>query len=488
MYIQRILLKKALVIGIIFLFFGISIVPSTGNIIEDVSFDTHNSDVIDNSEELIFRGKTAYGYIAFSGSSGHPEGPCYFDLDEPGDITSLAPTQSTYFLTGGTWTCDDRWFGSEYNSGILWEIDPETGDMWSIGGGGIDCSLSYNPVNEKFYSVCGSIINSEGELICDLSDESIYLIDIAFDRCGILYGWDYDNLWIIDIETCEATLVGPLGIDIGYGGYGHFDYDTDILYISTYTSSGKLYECDEDTGECTLVGNFEGGAEITALAIPYNCSNHPPDAPIIFEENGLLFIYISDPDCDDLSVLIDWGDGTIDDWIGPYNSGKIISINHEWSEPGTYNIRAKARDIHGAESDWSDPYEIVIENNPPSTPIIDGSNKGKPNTPYNFTFNSTDPDGDDIAEYVIKWGDDSSEEIITGPFESGKEVTGSHNWTSQETFTIKAKAIDIYGADSNWSEFEVTIPRSKTTVYTLFKLFFERFLNLGLVFKYILGF
>jgi len=233
------------------------------------------------SEEILSRGNIGYGYIAYSGSSGHPEGPCYFDLDDPGMITSLAPTESAYFLTGGTWVGDDRWFGVEYNTGGLWEIDPETGDMDQIGGGGTSCGLSYNPIDERLYSVCGSSLSAiditkDGrELICSFDGDPDYLIDIAFDIDGTLYGWDSDNLWIIDIETCEGTLVGPLGIDPTFGAYGHFDFYNDILYITTYTgSTGRLYECNEDTGECTLVGNFEGGAEITCLAIPNTYNPH----------------------------------------------------------------------------------------------------------------------------------------------------------------------------------------------------------------------
>jgi hypothetical protein len=77
-----------------------------------------------------------------------------------------------------------------------------------------------------------------------------------------------------------------------YGAYGHFDFYNDILFISTCPSgSGQLYDCNEDTGECTLVGDFEGGAMITCMAIP-NTYNPPPVTTISFDpsypdgENG----------------------------------------------------------------------------------------------------------------------------------------------------------------------------------------------------------
>jgi hypothetical protein len=50
-----------------------------------------------------------------------------------------------------------------------------------------------------------------------------------------------------------------------------------------------------------------------------------------------------DPNDEDIYYYITWGDGTIDEWIGPYSSGEKIYLNHSWSEKGTYEIRARAK-------------------------------------------------------------------------------------------------------------------------------------------------
>jgi hypothetical protein len=110
-----------------------------------------------------------------------------------------------------------------------------------------------------------------------------------------------------------------------------------------------------------------------------------------------------------------------------------------------------------------DNYEIFYygfpsQNNPPDNPIIDGPTNGKTNIEYDFTFNATDPD-DDAVMYIIDWGDDETE--WTEYSDSGMEILLKHTWTSQGTFTIKAKAKDIYGAESKWAEFTVTMPRDK---------------------------
>lgn len=112
-------------------------------------------------------------------------------------------------------------------------------------------------------------------------------------------------------------------------------------------------------------------------------------------------------------------------------------------------------------------------NSPPDQPNIDGPKSGKPDISYNYTFLATDPDEDEIW-YHIGWGD---KEIIYiyGPYPSGEEFTLTYNWSEKGMFTISAKARDTFDAESNWSEFEVEIPRYRPTTYLWYHLFFERF-------------
>ena len=62
-----------------------------------------------------------------------------------------------------------------------------------------------------------------------------------------------------------------------------------------------------------------------------------------------------DPDLDNVSYYIEWGDGNLTDWTEflPSSTG-TYSENHNWSEEGTYIIRAKAKDILEAESNWAE--------------------------------------------------------------------------------------------------------------------------------------
>ncbi len=73
-----------------------------------------------------------------------------------------------------------------------------------------------------------------------------------------------------------------------------------------------------------------------------------------------------DPTDDNVFYYIEWGDGEIEEWIGPYNSGEQIIISHSWSKDGSYSIRTKAKDVDGKESGWS-----VLEISMPKIKIFD---------------------------------------------------------------------------------------------------------------------
>ena len=206
--------------------------------------------------------------------------------------------------------------------------------------------------------------------------------------------------------------------------------------------------------------------------------NYIPLTPTIFEENDRLYVSTLDPDGDDVFYLIDWDDGTTSDWLGPYQSGEIVEINHEWTEPGTYEIKAKAKDIHNGESDWSDPFTIIIDNVRPDAPTITGPNNGKPGESLTFVFNAMDPDGDDLR-LIIEWGDTNSD--TTEFVASGTDKSISHIWETEKTYTIKAKAEDEYGLIGPEATFTVTIPREKEVINT-FLQFLQRHLTLYKIF------
>ncbi len=59
---------------------------------------------------------------------------------------------------------------------------------------------------------------------------------------------------------------------------------------------------------------------------------------------------------------IDWGDGTTTDWLGPYTSGESLTMEHSWSEQGTYNITARAKDTDNRWGPWG-KLEVTMPKN-----------------------------------------------------------------------------------------------------------------------------
>jgi len=94
--------------------------------------------------------------------------------------------------------------------------------------------------------------------------------------------------------------------------------------------------------------------------------NNPPFAPDIDGPKSgkpgqeYEFSFVSeDPFNNDLLYYIKWGDDTFEDWLGPFNSGEKVTISHNWSKKGIYNIRARTKTINGLMGPWGE-FEIEI--------------------------------------------------------------------------------------------------------------------------------
>ena len=159
------------------------------------------------------------------------------------------------------------------------------------------------------------------------------------------YGGPY-NVWDDDYPSGGNYWDNYSGIDENKDGIGDTPY-------SVPDNNEDQYPFMEPIGwninYPPIVDRFEG-------------SNYgQPGIPIWFT------VGLFDPDGDYWYFMIDWGDDSYTDWIGPYAYDEWISKWHTWSE-GTYHVRVKGKDVHGAESNWSEPIELVIESEPP---IID---------------------------------------------------------------------------------------------------------------------
>ena len=100
--------------------------------------------------------------------------------------------------------------------------------------------------------------------------------------------------------------------------------------------------------------------------------NNPPETPSMpsgptYGNIGVSYTFTTsttDPDAgDQLYYQWDWGDD-VSEWFGPYNSGQTVEATQSWSNAGEYQIKVKAKDNSGLESEWSDPLTIHIAQGP----------------------------------------------------------------------------------------------------------------------------
>jgi len=225
---------------------------------------------------------------------------------------------------------------------------------------------------------------------------------------------------------------------------------------------------------------------------PVRMGNQAPDAPEItgpqFGDVGVEYEYTfaaNDFEENDIYYYVDWGDGTFDNWFGPYPSGEEATATNVWYSENKYEITAKAKDAIGAEGDWSDPFTVRIGDQAPDVPGIDGPTSGSPGVKYEYKFTTTDPEGDNVY-YWIEWGDGNMEEWI-GPYNSGEEVTRSHTWSNKETYTIRAKAKDTFNEESDWATLEVTMPKNQQTQNWWFLQFLQNHPRMFPILRHLMG-
>jgi hypothetical protein len=98
------------------------------------------------------------------------------------------------------------------------------------------------------------------------------MTNLAINDLGACYALDVlnNNLGSIDLNTGVFTAIGPVGFDAQFAQDMEFDRESGDLYMAAQdANSGWLAWVNTSTGANFKIGDFEGGAEITGLAIPY---------------------------------------------------------------------------------------------------------------------------------------------------------------------------------------------------------------------------
>ena len=126
----------------------------------------------------------------------------------------------------------------------------------------------------------------------------------------------------------------------------------------------------------------------------------------------------------------------------------------------------------------------IRASDPPTLDDFNGETNGKAGKEYTYNLKATDSN-ENMVYYLIYWGDDTDSGWI-GPCISGETTTAKHTWSEQGTYTVRAKAKDIYGFETDWEELIVTMPRNRA-VTSPFLQFLENHPHTFPILEYLLG-
>jgi len=256
--------------------------------------------------------------------------------------------------------------------------------------------------------------------------------------------------WMIDLTRQDNTLVTT--ITDTNGNYSFNDVAPGTYIVSEELKSGwnQTYPSDPGTYTVTIVkDNFTG--------IDFGNYNAPPNTPSVPSGPGTGYAWVSysyttsaiDPG-DQVMYTFDWGDGATSE-TDVVDSGTSESASHTWTKTGKYQVKAKATDSKGLDSEWSSSLTVTIKvNNQPNTPSKpSGSNSGYTGASYSYTTSAKDLNKDRV-KYTFDWGD-GTPNSVTSLVNSGTAASVSHSWGTAGKYQVKAMATDSKGASSGWS-------------------------------------
>jgi len=279
------------------------------------------------------------------------------------------------------------WHPKKFDFGYVKEGDiyKTTFEIWNNGTGSMEWELDLNDawvtvqpragVSTGEHDIINVTINTtglkpgsyEGNVYIHSAGDYIFYIyftvsDSILDFFPKSYHFDTVEIG----EMCETTFT------IWNNGTGILDWylQPSQAWISVNPTDGQLLDESQiievsinssmlsdnvTNGSVSIISN--GGRDDFTISF---LLNYPPESPSIqgntkgnIKDEQTFQICSMDKDADVVFYLLDWGDDFNETWIGPYNSGQQISVNHTWNKRGTYIISVKAEDIHGAESDWT---------------------------------------------------------------------------------------------------------------------------------------
>jgi len=257
--------------------------------------------------------------------------------------------------TGTTWNQEAKLLASDGETGEIFGNWVSLYGNTALIAAGYDDDNGIHAGSAYVFTRTGTTWNQEAKLLASdgaAGDQFGCSVSLSGDTALIGANWDDDKgdssgsayvfthtgtTWNQEVKLLASD--GAAGD--WFGGY-NVCLDGDTAFIGA----------DHDNN----VNGVDSGSLYVFLKKP---ENQPPEKPTITgPAKGKAKFAVeynfttSDPEGDEVSYFIEWGDGTNSSWVGPYPSGDVIKQSHTWAKKGTYIIKAKVKDIYGNESGW----------------------------------------------------------------------------------------------------------------------------------------
>jgi len=300
------------------------------------------------------------------------------------------------------------------------------------------------------------------------SDNNIINCDVYNNRYGIyLYKSSNNNVINCDVynnsygiyldQSSNNNFTNCDAYNNSYGIYLFCSSDNNVINCDVYNNSNGIRfrwpSYNNVITENTFTSNNNYGVR---MEDSYSDDNQIYHNNFINNNNGDIQAY----------------DESDNIWNDSYPSG-----GNYWDDyNGNDMFSGPGQNIYGSDGIGDIPYNISGGDNqdryplmipwgtyPPEKPATpSGETQGQTGTSYPYSTSATDPDGD-MLEYGWDWdGDGTVDEWDDNDgsyYTSGTPISTSHAWEADDTYYVKVKAKDIYGAESVWSDpLEVTMP------------------------------
>lgn len=245
----------------------------------DIKFDINNGFEYNYVSSILILNSSsqneALAYIAYDPTS-NLKGPCKFKINDPNNFTVLADQGELDWVRAGTYF-NNLWYGFDSGNNLI-TINPNNGSRTLVKNFNSSISgLTYDFLSRKFYGIDAqdALYNLDipnGNLI-NYYDVLNYYINLAADKNGNLYSIELsgNSLYKINRYAENQVYIFTANYDLNYAQDMEFDYNSDILFATLFTSDDQSFfvAIDKELGFVFEIDSMPNNYEITGLAFPH---------------------------------------------------------------------------------------------------------------------------------------------------------------------------------------------------------------------------